>query len=93
MCDPLARRKDDPPLDGSGDLETEKHFRHIMAYRSLWVLESVLRKEEEVTKETDQPEVSEAASRAADVCTTPLHMLQSKERATATFNYIWDILA
>ena len=36
-----------------------------MGYKSLWVLESALRKEE-VTKETDQPEVSETASRAAD---------------------------
>ena len=37
-------------------LETEKQFRRIMGYRSLWVLESALRKEGEVTKETDQPE-------------------------------------
>ena len=48
-------------------LETEKHFRRIMGYKSLWVLlGSALRKEEEVTKETDQPEVSETTSRAAD---------------------------
>jgi len=29
-------------------LETEKHFRRIIGYQSLWMLEGALRKEKEV---------------------------------------------
>jgi len=39
-------------------LETEKHFRRIMGYKELWILEAALRDEKEVMKEgTQMPEV------------------------------------
>ena len=43
-------------------LETEKHFRRIMGYKSLWMLEAALRKEKDVaTEESWEQEVAVAA--------------------------------
>jgi len=45
-------------------LETEKHFRRIMGYQSLWMLEAALRKEKEVIA-GDQSETTRFLQTAA----------------------------
>ena len=41
-------------------LETEKHFRRIMGYKFLWVLEAALAEEEVAEKQTQTQEVAVA---------------------------------
>jgi len=52
-------------------LETEKHFRRIMGYRSLWMLDSALGKDGQVAKADEReytlpPEGAETASCAPE---------------------------
>jgi hypothetical protein len=53
-------------------LEAEKHFRRIMGYKSLWMLEAALRDEKEVTKEGNQrPEVAVTEEDPSEAGTCP----------------------
>ena len=55
-------------------LETEKHFRRIMGYKSLWVLEAALREGKEEEKEENQ--TREVAATEGDQ-PKPTHFLQA----------------